>query len=211
MLELPEQWQQLFSGWKTLTQLELAATLSALAYVLLAMKQSLWCWPAALLSTVLYTHIMWHSALLSDALLQLYYAGMALYGWYSWRQQNQQLPAGQSGMTEWSASTHLNLIGGTAIAGLILGYLMDQYTHADFAYIDAQTTAFSVMTTYLVARKVVSNWLYWVVIDAVCIYVYIQKHLYFTTALFVLYTIIALIGFFVWRSSYQQQQQTQVV
>ena len=183
--------------------------MSALAYVLLAMKQSLWCWPAALLSTLLYTHIMWHSALLSDALLQLYYAGMALYGWYSWRQQQQKLPAGQSGMIEWSVGTHVNLITVTALAGCLLGYLMDQYTHADFAYIDAQTTAFSVMTTYLVARKVVSNWLYWVVIDAVCIYVYIQKHLYFTTALFVLYTIIALIGFFVWRSSYQQQQQTQ--
>jgi nicotinamide mononucleotide transporter len=203
---MTETWLQIFADWQLLTGLELAAVLLALAYILLALKQSLWCWPAALLSTLLYTHIMWHSALLSDALLQLYYAGMALYGWHSWRQRQQLLPPGQSGMTEWSVASHLLLIVATALAGLVLGYLMAQYTHADFAYIDAQTTMFSVMATYLVARKVVSNWLYWVVIDAICIYVYIEKHLYFTTALFVLYTIIALIGFFVWRSSYQQQQ-----
>ena len=82
---------------------------------------------------------------------------------------------------------------------------MATYTQADFAYLDAQTTMFSVMATWLVARKLVSNWLYWVVIDAVSIYVYAQKHLYFLTGLFMLYTIIALVGYFIWRSHYQQQ------
>ncbi|WP_337879575.1 nicotinamide riboside transporter PnuC [Rheinheimera sp.] len=199
-------WQQLFADMALMTQLELLAVLSALAYVLLALKQSLWCWPAAMLSTLLYSHIMWHSALLSDALLQIYYAGMALYGWYHWRRLQQQ-PGQPRGMTEWSWSVHARLIGLTASAGLVLGYLMSRYTQADFAWVDAQTTTFSVMATFLVARKVVSNWLYWLVIDAVCIYVYIEKHLYFTTALFVLYTLIALAGFFLWRQSYRQQQQ----
>ncbi|MFC4655287.1 MULTISPECIES: nicotinamide riboside transporter PnuC [Rheinheimera] len=199
-------WQQLFADMALMTQLELLAVLSALAYVLLALKQSLWCWPAALLSTLLYSHIMWHSALLSDALLQIYYAGMALYGWYNWRRLQQQ-QSHQHGMTEFSLVFHGRLIAATAGAGLLLGYLMNRYTQADFAWVDAQTTTFSVLATFLVARKVVSNWLYWVVIDAVCIYVYIEKHLYFTTALFVLYTLIALAGFFLWRQSYRQQQQ----
>jgi len=198
-------WQQLTAGLALMTQLELLATLLALAYVLLAMKQSLWCWPAALLSTLLYTHIMWHSALLSDAILQLYYAAMALYGWYNWRRM-QQLDSGSQRMVEWTLSYHLRLIVLTALAGVTLGALMAHYTQADFAWIDAQTTAFSVMATFLVTRKVVSNWLYWVVIDAISIYIYIEKHLYFTTALFVLYTLIALTGFFVWRNTYRQQQ-----
>ena len=77
---------QAIAQWQLMHSIELIATVLALAYVVLALRQSLWCWPAALLSTLLFTHVMWQSALLSDALLQLYYAGMALYGWWRWQQ-----------------------------------------------------------------------------------------------------------------------------
>lgn len=190
--------------WQLMHSLELLATLLALAYVILALRQSLWCWPAALLSTILFTHVMWDSALLSDALLQVYYAAMAMYGWWRWQQLKQQ-HQGANKVSEWPWRRHLKLIAVTGLIGLALGYVMANYTRADFAYLDAQTTAFSVMATWLVARKLVSNWLYWVVIDAVSIYVYAQKHLYFLTLLFMLYTIIALAGYFIWRANYQQQ------
>lgn len=200
------------ADWQLMQSVELIATLLALAYVILALKQSLWCWPAALLSTVLFTQVMWHSALLSDAILQLYYAGMAVYGWWRWQQLQLSTKASAAGeqqapVYEWSWQRHGQLIAITTIAGLGLGYIMAGYTQADFAYLDAQTTAFSVMATWLVTRKLVSNWLYWVVIDAVSIYVYAQKHLYFLTGLFMLYTIIAIIGYFAWRHHFLQQQQ----
>ncbi|MGI5308155.1 nicotinamide riboside transporter PnuC [Rheinheimera sp. WS51] len=200
------------ADWQLMQSVELIATLLALAYVILALKQSLWCWPAALLSTILFTQVMWHSALLSDAILQLYYAGMAIYGWWRWQQLKQSVKAGAAGdkqapVYEWSWQRHGLLISLTAVIGLGLGYFMAGYTQADFAYLDAQTTAFSVMATWLVTRKLVSNWLYWVVIDAVSIFVYAQKHLYFLTGLFMLYTIIALAGYFVWRHHFVQQQQ----
>lgn len=195
--------------WQLMHSLELLATLLALAYVVLALRQSLWCWPAALLSTILFTHVMWDSALLSDALLQLYYAAMAMYGWWRWQQLKQQ-HEGQNTVSEWPWRRHLQLIAVTGAIGLVLGYVMASYTHADFAYLDAQTTAFSVMATWLVARKLVSNWLYWVVIDAISIYVYAQKHLYFLTLLFMLYTIIAVAGYFIWRANYQQQPELAV-
>ncbi|KKO46247.1 nicotinamide mononucleotide transporter [Arsukibacterium ikkense] len=197
---------QALADWQLMHSLELLATLLALAYVVLALRQSLWCWPAALLSTMLFTHIMWQSALLSDALLQLYYAAMALYGWWRWQQLKRQ-HHGANKVSEWPWRRHLQLIAITGLLGLLLGYVMANYTRADFAYLDAQTTAFSVMATWLVARKLVSNWLYWVVIDAVSIYVYAQKHLYFLTLLFMLYTIIAVAGYFIWRATYQQQPQ----
>jgi len=196
---------KLINDWQLMHSVELVGTLLALAYVVLALKQSIWCWPAALLSTLLFTHVMWDSALLSDALLHLYYAGMAIYGWWRWRQITQDA-AGRQAVFEWPWQHHLRLIACTAVAGLLLGYLMANYTYADFAWLDAQTTAFSIVATWLVAKKLVSNWLYWVVIDAVCIFVYAQKHLYFLTALFMLYTIIALVGYFAWRSHYQLQQ-----
>ena len=195
---------QAIAQWQLMHSIELIATLLALAYVVLALKQSLWCWPAALLSTILFTHVMWQSALLSDALLQLYYAGMALYGWWRW-QQLKQLSQANAAVFEWPLHWHAGLILLTALIGWLLGHVMANHTLADFAYLDAQTTVFSVVATVLVARKLVSNWLYWVVIDAVSIYVYAQKHLYFLTALFMLYTVIAIAGYFIWRSHYQQQ------
>ncbi len=196
---------QAMAQWQLMHSIELIATVLALAYVVLALRQSLWCWPAALLSTILFTHVMWQSALLSDALLQLYYAGMALYGWWRWQQLKLGSGSSRGPVYEWPWQRHALLIGLTALAGLALGAFMANYTEADFAYIDAQTTMFSVMATWLVARKLVSNWLYWVVIDAVSIYVYAQKHLYFLTGLFMLYTVIAIVGYFIWRSHYQQQ------
>lgn len=195
---------KLIADWQLLHSIELVATLLAVAYVILALKHSIWCWPTALLSTLLFTHVMWDSALLSDALLHIYYAGMAVYGWWRWRQLQQQSGQAQP-VYEWVWQRHLLLISLTAMAGLVLGYLMANYTHADFAYLDAQTTAFSLVATWLVAKKLLSNWLYWVVIDAVSIFVYAQKHLYFLTALFMLYTVIAVVGYFVWRSQYQMQ------
>ncbi|MDP4535208.1 nicotinamide riboside transporter PnuC [Alkalimonas collagenimarina] len=203
--------QQFWQEWQMLTSLELLAMLLALAYLLLAMRHSLWCWPAALFSTVIYTYVMWQYALLSDALLQVYYAAMALYGWWHWRllqQTKQQSKAGVKPVLEWGWQAHLTLITVATAAGLVLGYLMANYTHADYPWIDAMTTSFSVMTTYLVVRKLLSNWLYWLVIDLVCVYVYLQKGLYFTTALFVLYSLLAVIGYVAWRSHYRQQQLT---
>ena len=200
-----ELWQQLLDQWQLQTTLEVVATALALSYTVLAIRHSLWCWPAALVSTVLTLQIMLSANLYTDALLQLYYAGMALYGWWNWQQlRNQSGDLRQ--VVEWRLPQHLVLIALTALAGLLLGYLMQRYTSTDFAWLGAQISCFAVVTTFLVAKKVVSNWLYWIVIDAASIYMYLQKDLYFFTALFVIYTLTAASGYFAWRSNYRQQQ-----
>ncbi len=196
----------ILAGWQLQTSIELLATVLALAYTVLAIRHSLWCWPAALLSTLLTLQIMVKSQLFTDALLQLYYAAMALYGWWNWQKMRRHSHGVPQTVVEWRLSQHLLLIAGTLSAGLLLGYLMATYTSTDFAYLGAQVSCFAVVSTWLVAQKVVSNWLYWVVIDAVSIYIYLQKDLYFFSALFVIYTVIAAVGYLAWRSSYQVQQ-----
>lgn len=196
----------ILAGWQLQTSIELLATVLALAYTVLAIRHSLWCWPAALLSTLLTLQIMLQSQLFTDALLQLYYAAMALYGWWNWQKMRQHSHGVPQTVIEWQLPQHLLLIAATLCAGLLLGYLMANYTSTDFAYLGAQVSCFAVVSTWLVAKKVVSNWLYWVVIDAVSIYIYLQKDLYFFSALFVIYTVIAAVGYLAWRSSYQVQQ-----
>ena len=80
---------------------------------------------------------------------------------------------------------------------------MANYTPADFPYLDTFTTVFAVFATYLVTQKVLENWLYWVVIDAVSIYLYQAKDLMPTVVLFSLYTVIATFGYFKWQNLYK--------
>ncbi|MBY5920714.1 nicotinamide riboside transporter PnuC [Ferrimonas balearica] len=183
------------SGW------EAVAVLLAIAYLLLAMRRNIWCWPAAAASTLIYTVLFWQVALLMESVLNVYYLAMAAYGFWQWRfggRDGDGVP-----MVRWSLSTHLLIIGATALGALAVGYVMDNHTHADMAYLDAMTTCFAVVTTVMVARKVVENWLYWVVIDLASIYLYLEKGFYLTAGLFVFYVVMATVAYFQWRAQYQ--------
>lgn len=189
------------SGWEYL-----AVCLSA-AYLILAMQQSLWCWPAAFLSTIIYTVLFYNGALLMDSLLNVYYMAMAIYGWYFWRfgnkndTGNQQVP-----IISWSLEKHLKHSLIILLVALGLGYVMDNYTHADFAYLDSMTTCFSLLATYMVVKKVLENWLYWVIIDGASMYLYVNKGFYPTTVLFGLYTFLAIWGYMQWQQAFEQDE-----
>ncbi|NMH64273.1 nicotinamide riboside transporter PnuC [Shewanella salipaludis] len=189
---------QLMTAWEAL------AVVLALAYLLLAMKANVWCWGAAFASTAIYTVLFWQVALLMESVLNIYYMLMAVYGYWLWSQGGEQ-HAGVE-VSSWPLKTHLSLIAGTALLSLGVGHMMATYTQAAFPYLDAATSCFAVMTTYLVAKKVLENWLYWVVIDLVSIYLYLNKGLMLTSLLFVFYVGLAVGGYFLWRGALRQRQ-----
>jgi len=90
------------------------------------------------------------------------------------------------------------------LLSLLSGYLLDSGTNARLPYIDAFTTWASIITTYMVAKKVLENWIYWLVIDLVSIVLYLDRELYFTAALFGIYIVIIFFGWFAWLKSYQK-------
>jgi len=183
---------------------EYIAVALSMAYLLLAIKESLWCWPAAFVSTFIYTVMYWNGALLMESLLNFYYMYMAVYGWVVWRRgmnNKDHLP-----IISWSLKRHTVILLATSLASVAIGFVMTNYTHADFAYLDSFTTCFAVVTTYLVAKKVLENWLYWIVIDAASMYLYFEKGYYPTLVLFVFYTIMAAWGFKTWYEEYEQHQ-----
>ncbi|WP_420794577.1 nicotinamide riboside transporter PnuC [Thalassomonas viridans] len=198
----------------SLPLLELAAVLTSLLYVVLAAKGNVWCWPAAFISTAIYTAIFYDVYLFMDSLLQVYYLLMAVYGWFCW-QKNKQMPVnhvkpgdeqgveqGGEGIKSWPLILHLKVIAVLAVVSLGLGHLMANYTQAHFPYLDSATTVFAVFATYMVAQKVLENWLYWVAIDLVSIYLYLAKDLTPTAVLFGLYVLIAAYGYYHWRQSF---------
>ncbi len=183
--------------------LELLAVAASMAYVIFAAKENSWCWAAALLSTMIYTLIFYDVYLWMDSLLQVYYFVMALYGWYCW--QKGKLVASASDVpieiSSWPLAVHLRAIGVLALISLVVGYFMATYTPTHFPYLDAATTVYSVYATYLITQKVLENWLYWIVIDLISIYLYIEKALVPTAGLFVVYVFIAFWGYMSWRKS----------
>lgn len=201
------------SGW------ELVAVFFAIAYLLLAIRESVWCWPAALASTAIYTVIFWHVALLMDSVLNVYYMGMALYGFWVWSQSaRDKHPIAQADSTSepkekaptlihsWPLRMHVQCV--LAIVGLSLlsGYWLANHTQAAWPYLDSFTTWGSVITTVMVVRKVLENWIYWLVIDIVSMGLYIERGLHPTALLFFVYVIMCVAGYLAWRSSYQKQQ-----
>ena len=169
---------------------EWIAVISALAYVILAARESSWCWPMAMLSTVIYTVIFYDVYLWSDSLLQVYYFGMAVYGWYCWRNiatsDGQSETESHQKIQSWSMFIHVKAIMILTALAMLVGWLMDSYTPTSFPYLDALTTVFAVFATYLVTKKVLQNWLYWIAIDALSIYLYLEKDLLPTAVLFIL-------------------------
>ncbi|MBT1442940.1 nicotinamide riboside transporter PnuC [Shewanella sp. JM162201] len=192
-----------FGEMQALSAWEGVAVLLALAYLLLAMKGSRWCWVAAFVSTAIYTVLFYKVALLMESVLNVYYMAMAVYGYWLWRGGD----AGTLAVQSWGLKRHALLIGVTGAASLATGFVMANYTAASFPYLDAATTCFAVMTTFLVAKKVLENWLYWIVIDLVSIYLYLSKGLMMTSLLFVLYVGLAVAGYFVWRANLAEPRQ----
>lgn len=193
------------------TTTELLAVIASIAYVVLAARGSLWCWPAAMISTVLYTLIFYDVYLWSDSALQIYYFAMAIYGWLNWYKNKHQgtkehVPNNSAiKIVKRSKAYHIKAITLLTFFALALGYLMSEYTPTHFPYLDAATTVFALFATYLVTQRVLENWLYWVIIDLVSIYLYQAKSLNPTAALFIIYVVIATIAYFNWRKSYQAQ------
>ena len=189
---------------------ELVAVVLAIVYLVLAMRQNSWCWPAAFISTLIYTVLFWNVSLLMESLLNAYYLIMALYGWRMWRSTTDSgLLSGATPpatIVSWNVSTHIKVVGVLALISLVLGYIMANYTDADFAYLDATTTVFSVFTTWMVTQKILENWLYWLVIDAASIYLYLNKSFNLTAGLFILYCVLAVVGYIQWRNQLKAPQ-----
>ena len=180
-----------------MSPLEVIAVGFAIAYLLLAIRQNIWCWAAALLSTGLFVVVMYRATLYMESALQFFYIGMAVYGWNTWR-------AGKTGtgllpVTTWPVSRHALAIA--VILGLswVSGVLLSRFSSAALPYLDSFTTWGAIVTTWMVARKILENWLYWFVIDGVSVLLYISRELYLTAALFVLYLILIVIGYWTWR------------
>jgi nicotinamide mononucleotide transporter len=178
---------------------EWIAVALALAYVLLAIRQSRWCWPSAAMSAAIYLVLFARGGLPMQAALQVFYIVMAAYGWVAWRAshgQPDELP-----VSTWPGSRHVTALAGVALAAAVNARLMPGPGTALVSFTDALVAWGSVLATWMVARKVLENWLYWIVFDLVAAVLYFTQGFHATAGLFLIYVALAVRGYFEWRAA----------
>ena len=187
------------------SSLELVAVVLAIAYLLLAVRHHIACWYAAFISTAIFLYVFWQVNLYMESGLQVYYLGMAVYGWWAWQRGRSE---GKPGLTisTWSLRQHLIVIGIVVVATFVSGTLLSG-TEQRLGYLDSFTTWGAVVATFMVTRKVLENWLYWIVIDSASLYLYFDRELYFTMILFLVYLVIIFFGFQSWLREYRLEAQ----
>lgn len=182
--------------------LEWSAVVFSLLYVVLATRQNVWCWLFGGLSSVISIVVFFSVQLYAESVLHLFYVIMAMYGWWQW---NRPAKSDHAPIVEWGWQRHALSISISLTMAFLIYYVFSSYTDAKLPHLDALTTAFGFVTTYLVSQKVLSNWLYWIAIDVLSVYLYWSRDLNIYALLMLAYAIVALYGYYQWRKDYQKQ------
>lgn len=179
--------------------IELLAMALGLVSIVLQIKQNLWLWPVNIVMVILYIIVYVDARLYADMSLQVYYLVMSIYGWFYWiygskkRTDQKQIPVTHTKKKFWP---FLGLA--TVVLFVIISFVLINYTNSDVPYMDAFTTSLSFVATWMLARKLIENWIVWIVVDAVSVGLYIYKGLFPTTVLFIVLTILAFKGYQEW-------------
>jgi nicotinamide mononucleotide transporter len=183
-----------------LSLLEVAAAGFGLAAVVLTIRQSLWCWPAGLVQVTLYIFVFHSARLYSDMILHVVYVALQIYGWHHWLHGGQ---ARQAPPVSRLSPSQLALWSFAAIAAAIAwGEAMERYTDAALPHLDAFIATASLCAQYLLARKKLESWLFWIVVDAIAIGVYWSRGLEPTAALYAVFLCLCFFGLAAWRRSF---------
>ena len=179
--------------------MEILGTISGLLYIWFSIRQNILLWPLGFITSAFYIYIFFKSGFYADMGLQVYYLVISVYGWMYWHFGNKNpgnkndLPVIKLSPKGWIASVIVTAILTFAISGILI-----RFTNSTIPWWDAFTTAASITATWMLARKYIDNWLFWIVIDSVSAGLYLYKGLYPTFVLFIVYTVMAFAGFREW-------------
>lgn len=184
---------------------ELFGVLTAFIYLYFSVKQKIWLWPFGILTSLSYMVIFFSSRLYADMGLQVYYFFVSIYGWYFWtfskrRGNKDKLPVVTTSGKEYSILILVSLVLYVLIVVALKNIPpMLGIPASDLLWWDAFTTALSITATWMLARKMIEQWIIWVLVDTVSMILYIYKGLYPTAVLFFIYSFIAVYGYTQWR------------
>ena len=187
-------------------QIEFIAVTLSIIYVILASRENHYCWYFGILSVSIYVYICLDALLYAETLLQIVYLFLSFYGLYNWKKKSivneplENTKVLKLKISEWPIKKHFTYILIFTILSFSLGLLLNSFTKSELPFIDAFTTSFSLLATYMTVKKVLENWLYWIIIDLTSVFLYHERDLHLTAFLFIIYTVIATFAYFNWKS-----------
>ena len=184
--------------------------IAAVLYLVLAIRENILCWFFAAVSTLIYVWLFVEAKLYMESVLNAFYLIMAMYGWRVWRQGGHEgdHEGHKKPVVVWPWRLHAAAIVVIAALSAINGYALSTYSDAAFPYVDSLTTWFAIWATFLVARKVLENWWYWLLIDSASVFIYWSRDLQLTSILFVIYVAMIPIGLISWTRSMRKHNTT---
>ena len=185
--------------WIFNNYIELLGALFGLLYIILSIKQNIWCWPIGLITSALYIYVFFITKFYADMGLQVYYLVVSIYGWYFWMFGGKSKKKDDLKISNVGFRRFLYLAVATAVLFGIIAFILVNFTDSEIPYWDAFTTAGSFVATWMLARKIIEHWLIWIIVDSVSLGLYIYKGLYATVILFAVYTLLAVIGYIEWK------------
>ena len=180
-----------------LDALETLAVIFGIVSVYLSVRENIWSWPTAIVNVTLYIFVFYRARLYADMGLQVVYIAISIYGWYEWLHGGEQKTELKVSRATWRLAGALAAIGVAAAA--LLGTLLARTTNAALPYLDSTTTATSLVAQWMMARKILENWLVWVAVDVVYIGMFVYKSLHLTALLYGVFLVLSAGGYLRWR------------
>jgi nicotinamide mononucleotide transporter len=189
----------LISNWFFSNYIELFATISGLLYIYFSVKQNVLLWFFGIITSALYIFVYYNSKFYADMSLQFYYLAISFYGWYFWvfykNKEEKEFPVSKTNFKE--AFIYITI---TILLFAIYSVILLQ-TDSNIVYWDSFTTAAGITATWMLVKKKIEQWIIWIIVDIVSIVLYLNKELYLTVILFIVYTILAFVGYFAWKKN----------
>jgi nicotinamide mononucleotide transporter len=177
--------------------LEIIAVVLGLGYLFFLIKEKIICWAFGISGSLVSIFLFYRTGLYSESILYIYYVLIGFYGFFYWKKSLQENKNFQ--VTDFSIKRYVCLIILGEALSLVLAYFFDIYTDANMPYLDAHTTMFSFIASYLEAQKKLASWKFWIVINAVTVVLYLNRDLNLYTGLTLVYFIFSFVGYFQWK------------
>ena len=191
--------------WLSANMIELLGAILGLVYIFLSIRQSILTWPTGLLTSIFYIIVFYRSGFYADMGLQVYYVAISIYGWLYWLKGKKPVNERKITVRRTNKSLWLKISLVTIIFFFIILSILLNFTNSSVPYMDSMTTALSITATWMLARKYIEHWLIWIFVDLFSSGLYIYKNLWPTVILFVIYTIMAWLGYKQWQKDLKSQ------
>lgn len=195
-----------------LSYVEFIGTVFGMASVWFSTQQSMLTWPCGIINIIFFIALFFQVQLYADVLLQLYYFGMSIYGWFNWKKQFQHhqsiMLLSNQQRIRWSIIILLVTTVSWWTMSHIHQWLPSIFTKpAAYPLLDSAIAVMSIMAMVFMAKRILENWILWLLVNILCVYVYAAKQILFTAVEYGLFFILAVIGFYQWMNSMRQLKE----